>query len=54
MFPSNQVTCGIIPIVNSADHIVLGVPVHQCIGIYDEQVKRGPYYVYSIRRALNA
>ena len=40
----------IIPIDNSADLYREGACMHHCIGTYAEQVRRGRYCVYSIRR----
>jgi PcfJ-like protein len=40
----------IIPIDNSADLYREGAFMHHCIGTYAENVRRGIYYVYSIRR----
>jgi hypothetical protein len=40
----------IIPIDNSADLYREGASMHNCIGTYAERVRRGGYYVYSIRR----
>jgi hypothetical protein len=40
----------ITPIDNSADLYREGTSMHHCIGTYAEMVRRGRYYVYSIRR----
>jgi PcfJ-like protein len=40
----------IIPIDNNADLYREGASMHHCIDTYAERVRRGSYYVYSIRR----
>ena len=50
-FPAARVNgVEIIPIDNSADLYREGASMHHCIGTYAEKVRRGRYYVYSIRR----
>jgi hypothetical protein len=50
-FPAARVNgVEIIPIDNSADLYREGASMHHCIGTYAEEVRRGRYYVYSIRR----
>jgi hypothetical protein len=50
-FPAARVNgVEIIPIDNSADLYREGACMHHCIGTYDEKVRGGRYYVYSIRR----
>ena len=50
-FPADTINgLEIIPIDNSADLYREGALMHHCIGTYDDEVRAGRYYVYSVRR----